>query len=244
MRVRPVILLALLTVLCCTVGCKRRARVIPERTMTRIYTEIYLADQWFRDHPEARAGADTTLVFDPIFRRYGYTFADYDKSVHYYLDKPDRYSKILTEASDRLRLLGEQKEAALDSASAREARLDVFRRAYQPHDFSDDSLRWAVPGVLWPRHEAPLAVRELLGFASDSVAVVDSLAVDSLAVDSLAVVADSLAARADTLLPRPVDSLKPLNPRVPDAPREEPRPRRIRDGAGIKLQEMKETIKK
>ena len=150
MRLRAahiVVLAALLAVLC---GCGRRARVIPAEKLTRIYHDMFLADQWIRDNPEARKVADTTLFFDPIFRRYGYDFEDYDRTVHYYLDHPEKYSKILTRASDRLRKEGEGLQLEADALTAREVELNKFRRAFQEKDFSTDSLRWAGVNALWP----------------------------------------------------------------------------------------------
>ena len=146
----PVLLLVLLAVLCCTAGCGRRARLIPDSKMKRIVVEMYLADQWFREHPNQRAAGDTTLVFDPIFRRFGYTFEDYDKSVHYYLDHPDKYNKVLSGASEQLRARGDQLQKELEAWREHERMLDAFRRLYKPQDFSDDSLRWTGRRILWP----------------------------------------------------------------------------------------------
>ena len=39
--------------------------------------------------------ADTSLVYEPIFEKYGYTSADYRKSVDVYMDDPERFSRIL-----------------------------------------------------------------------------------------------------------------------------------------------------
>ena len=33
--------------------------------LVRIYHDMFLSDQWVRDHPDARTAADTTLLFDP-----------------------------------------------------------------------------------------------------------------------------------------------------------------------------------
>ena len=66
------ILLLLLVLPCLLTGCAQRGRVIPEEKMSRIYEDMLLADQWLRDHPDSRKAADTTLFFDPIFKRYGY----------------------------------------------------------------------------------------------------------------------------------------------------------------------------
>ena len=149
MRPAPVHLFVLLAAAVCVAACGR-ARVIPDHKMTQIYMEMFLADTWLRDHSEARRVADTTLFFDPIFRRHGYTFKDYDLSVHYYLDRPDRYSKILTAASEGLEAEFERLQEIIDAERAHEEALDQYRRLYHPHDFSRDSLRWADPGILWP----------------------------------------------------------------------------------------------
>ena len=171
-------------------GCGRPARVIPAEKMTRIYQDMFLADQWLRDNPEARKKADTTLFFDPIFRSYGYSFEDYDRSVQYYLDHPDKYAKILNRASERLRKESTRMQQAADDLTARDYELDRFRRGYTPRDFSTDSLRWSGPETLWPVYVDPASL------AVDSTAVAaDSAAVAS---DSLAVAVDSLAVTLDT----------------------------------------------
>lgn len=171
MRLRAahiVVLAALLAMLC---GCGRRARVIPAEKLTRIYHDMFLADQWIRDNPEARKVADTTLFFDPIFRRYGYDFEDYDRTVHYYLDHPEKYSKILTRASDRLRKEGERMQHEADLITAREVELAAYRRGYTRQDFSSDSLRWSGPQTLWPVYRDPSSVEEA---AQDTLSVPDT----------------------------------------------------------------------
>ncbi len=155
MRLRAVHILLLLAAVAGLTGCGRRARVIPEKKMSRIYAEMFLADQWVRDNADARAIADTTLFFDPIFERYGYDFEDFDRSVNYYLDHPIEYADLLSEASDRLRSQSESLQAALDADREREAELDSYRRLYHPRDFSTDSLRWSGPETLWPVWTGP-----------------------------------------------------------------------------------------
>ena len=178
MRWRVLVLLLVTVVLSGAAGCRRSARVIPPKKLARIYAEMFLTDQWLRDYPDARKTADTTLVFDPIFRRHGVTFADYDRSVHYYLDRPEQYGKILAMAADRLQAGSDQKQAVIDARRAREAELDRFRRLYHPKDFTTDSLRWSGPETLWPAYvpaEAPA----------------DSLAADSLGTRKALVPADT-----------------------------------------------------
>ena len=145
-RAHIVVLLAVLAMLC---GCGRRSRVIPADKLSHIYQDIYLADQWVRDNPSGRKMADTTLLFDPILRRYGYTFEDYDRTVHYYLDHPEEYSKILDRASERLRKEGERMQQAVDEQTAREIELSGYRKGYVRHKFSPDSLNWTGMSY-WP----------------------------------------------------------------------------------------------
>ncbi len=61
-----------------------------------------MSDQWVTNNYFARSRMDTMLVYEPIFRKYGYTSRDYDETVRYYLSFPDKYSKIMHEVSVRL----------------------------------------------------------------------------------------------------------------------------------------------
>lgn len=155
MRPRAFHILLLLCVLAAGTGCGRRARVIPEKKMSRIYARMFLADQWVRDHMDARKTADTTLLFDPIFREEGVTFEDYDRSLLYYLDRPEQYARILTAASEQLRAEGAVRQMSLNAERSRQTEREQWRRSYRWRDFSSDSLRWQVPGTLWPVHAAP-----------------------------------------------------------------------------------------
>lgn len=180
-----VVVAALFAALC---GCGRPARVIPAEKLTRIYHDMFLADQWLRDNSEARKVADTTLFFDPIFRKHGYTFEDYDRSVQYYLDHPEQYTKILNRAADRLRKEGERMQKAADELTARQLELDRFRKSYERKDFSSDSLRWAGIRSFWPAAADTTAV-------ADTVAVADTTAVRDSAKVFWAAMTDSLRAR-------------------------------------------------
>ncbi len=173
----------------CIAGCARSGRVIPKKDMIALYTDMFIADQWLRDNSSARAAADTTLFFDPIFRRHGYSFADYEKSIEYYSGRTEDLREVMDSVSKRLKNRAEHYRKL--SERIREAREENerLRVDYTAVDFSDDSLVWALDGILWPLR--------------DSLAVSDSLA----AADSIAVSADSLA-RAKGLREMP-DSVGP-----------------------------------
>ena len=159
-------------------ACGHRNRIIPENKLVRIYHDMFLADQWVRDHPDSRSDVDTTLLFDPIFHRYGSTFEDYDRTVQSYLDRSEQFVKILNRVETQLRKEGESLQQEADRLTAREVELSKFRRAYRQKDFSTDSLRWAGIQPLWPVDTLPAP--DTLTARADSLAQADSLQVTLL----------------------------------------------------------------
>ena len=138
-------------------SCSERARIIPQGKMAKIYAEMFVADQWVMVNPAVRKQADTSLFYEPIFRKYGYTFKDYNASVEHYLLDPDTYVKILTQTSQILDSRLEQARSLKeieDGAKAFNARI----RGYENRDFSD-SLAWKPLLEAW-RKEA--SARRLL----------------------------------------------------------------------------------
>lgn len=78
------------------------AEVIPRDDLAKIYAEMLLTDQWIVNTPNIRLIADTSLVYAPIFEKYGYDTDDYRKSVDHYMDDPERFAKILRETGEIL----------------------------------------------------------------------------------------------------------------------------------------------
>lgn len=182
-------------------SCSKGGRVLSEHKMEMLYTDMFLADQWLRDHPKYRAMADTTLFFDPIFEKHNITFEDYDASLKYYVSKPELLAEITQKASARLSKMAD----IMSKEVVRLAEIDRTNKANRiSHEFVDfESLE--------PRSEY-FSFTDSVSVHSDSLA----LALDSLsfAPDSLAIAPDSLAAkkvshgqRVGTLL-RGFDSVK------------------------------------
>lgn len=195
-----------------------------EHKMEMLYTDMFLADQWLRDHPKYRAMADTTLFFDPIFEKHNITFEDYDASLKYYVSKPELLAEITQKASARLSKMAD----IMSKEVERLAEIDRTNKANRiSHEFVDfESLE--------PRSEY-FSFTDSVSVHSDSLA----LALDSLAFapDSLAYARDSLAAkkvshgqRVGTLL-RGFDSVKV-------APRPFSRP----DSASVRVRKRLERI--
>lgn len=106
-----------------TVSC-RRARVIPEDTLSKMYAEMLLCDQWI---VEARLAtqADTHFIYKPVFDKYGYTSDDYRKTVASYLAEPDRYAKVFKTAKEML----DARYAAIEDEEERIRKRDSVRTA-------------------------------------------------------------------------------------------------------------------
>ena len=173
-------ILPLVLVLLALFSCGRRSRVIPENTLSDIYADMFMADQWIAQNNRARRTADTSNFYAPILREYGYTVEDYDASVKHYLRTPDKYAKILKAAGAKLSKKAKRLEAIEDAIAKR-----VRFSPYKPSKFRYDTLRFKDDTLgLWPNDSTFSSEAPVL----DTLAVVDSL---SAAMDSLAVQIDS-----------------------------------------------------
>ena len=156
-----------------------------------LYTDMFLADQWLRDHPKYRAMADTTLFFDPIFEKHNITFEDYDASLKYYVSKPELLAEITQKASARLSKMAD----IMSKEVERLAEIDRTNKANRvSHEFVDfESLE--------PRSEY-FSFTDSVSVHSDSLAFArDSL---TFAPDSLTYTRDSLAFAPDPLAAKEV----------------------------------------
>ena len=194
----------LLSFVLAVTSCSKGGRVLSEHKMELLYADMFLADQWLRDHPQYRSTADTTLFFDPIFEKHNITFEDYDASLKYYVSNPELLAEITQKASARLQKMAD----SMNKEVERLAEIDRTNKANRvKHEFVDfESLE--------PRSD-------FYPFPDSSAVNSDSL---SVRLDSLSVSLDSLSVSLDSekvapkLFSRP-DSL-PLRKRR-TAPRKE-----------------------
>lgn len=128
-RISVLCLTAVAAVLLLCVSCGKRAKVIPRGKMAEIYAEMFIMDQWISSDIKSRRMADTTLVYESIFEKYGYTADDYRHSMSVYIDDPDRYARILRNSSviieDKIKELKKKKEH-LRSLSEIKAATEAF----------------------------------------------------------------------------------------------------------------------
>ena len=187
-----VLILALVLVL--VPSCRKdSAKVIPRSKLARIYAEMLVTDQWIISTPKIRNIADTSLVYDPILEKYGYTPEDYQQSVMYYLNDPERFSRILRTSGElldkELKVMRKQ-QAKILRIKALMASLTIPELVLFQKDFPDkdnynwsDSLkvRWDSLGNMWVTVREPRidtvyeGVRLVVPVDTVEVAVVDTL---------------------------------------------------------------------
>ncbi|MBQ9193175.1 MAG: DUF4296 domain-containing protein [Bacteroidales bacterium] len=178
-----VVLLAALALVSC-----RGPRMIPKDDLTDIYYDMFLLDQQIREDTDLRRQADTTLVYEAVFNKYGYDTDDYLYSLQTYLKDPERFARVLEDVSKRF----QDQAAALDKEISRLDRLAGLLKVKQaPVDsilsiFGRDSVYVGLPRVLRDSSRYGAWFR-LTGVRADSLMVpADSLKADSLAVEPLA----------------------------------------------------------
>ena len=64
-----------------------RSKVLSEKKMEDLYVDMFIADQWLRDHGDCRDKADSSLYYDVVFKKHHCTFEDYDASLNIILVK-------------------------------------------------------------------------------------------------------------------------------------------------------------
>lgn len=102
-------------------ACGREGKVIPKGKMAEIYADMFVADQWITQNYRASRTADTTVVYEAVFRKYGYDSEDYRASVEHYIQDPDRYARILRHTVVLLDERIAEKKAELKKLKALEA---------------------------------------------------------------------------------------------------------------------------
>lgn len=111
--------------------------VIPRAKLSEIYAEMLVTDQWIISTPSVRQIADTSLVYEPILNKYGYTREDYNRSVGHYMDDPERFARIFRTTAEildeRIKELEIRKQEE-DRAEMRRLQAEKFRPDIDPEE--------------------------------------------------------------------------------------------------------------
>ena len=125
-----------LVLLLCCAGCSTGiARRIPKDTLAAIYADMYISDQWLLRHQTERKKTDTLAIYEPIMKRYGYCFQDYDKTVLWYVEHPDRFQKVVTLTREILKKKHLELEGMLEIQEANRKLEEYLRGVYIPETF-------------------------------------------------------------------------------------------------------------
>lgn len=170
----------------------RGPRIIPKDTLTDIYVDMLMADQFVREENIPRKQLDTMLVYEAVFNKYGYDTDDYMNSVRYYLKDPERYAKVFEEVAKRLEgevkaldKIIEHQEWLAQRTGAKYARTDSILAVFSKENMYRGLARFVCDTSRFPIGFRMVPVRE------------DTLMIP---VDSLKASTDSLKASADSVV--------------------------------------------
>jgi DNA-binding transcriptional MerR regulator len=96
--------------------------------MVEIMVEMFMFEQTVRDHREFSPIADTTLVYAAILRKHGYSVKEYNRSLAYHLQKPDKLKKAMISHRDQMM----KRKNALQEEVDKALRMAEVEKAYRP----------------------------------------------------------------------------------------------------------------
>ena len=142
MRTLRTAVAAALALILCLSACRQKDKIIPRATMTDIYADLFLADQWLLEQgTETFRMTDTMRFYEPIFRKYGYTTLDFRNSANYYLQDARRFARILQRASSQLEERAKELERlSEDIETSRNEILRLMQAAPKPMLFYDEAF--------------------------------------------------------------------------------------------------------
>lgn len=111
--------LILTAALLCLSSCRDRKDIIPKGTMSKIYYDIYMTDEAVDVNYGLRKMADTMRIYEPIFNKYGYTTEDYNRSVSFYLERPDKFESVFEDTKTMLEKRKAELNAILEAEGKR-----------------------------------------------------------------------------------------------------------------------------
>lgn len=201
--VRPNILIIAAVAAVLSVSCaKDETEVIPRGQMARIYSEMLVMDQWIQSTPGTRVMADTSRVYEPILEKYGYSSENYRASVDYYMNDPERFSRIFRSAGDILDKRIDELNRELKLQQARD-NLPKIKSDFKISDYAPyltdepyvhyyDSIAVELDSATWTYRLRPVDTADTL-YDGVRIIMADTLAVaaDTLCVDDTLLQVDS-----------------------------------------------------
>lgn len=117
-------------------ACSGRAKVIPDDVLVNIFHDAFLANAYMN---EANINQDSILLYEPIFKRYGYTMNDLQHTLTTINErKSSRISDIMHDVNDRLEReskMEQRKMVVLDTID------NLAKRTYTRTMYNDTLIR-------------------------------------------------------------------------------------------------------
>jgi len=96
-------------------SCGDKGRIIPDDTLALICADMFIADQWVLDNRLLQQ-ADTMLLYEPVFNKYGYTYRDFQFTLDKQMYNPSKFARVITQSQvllqERIEELNKQMNVA------------------------------------------------------------------------------------------------------------------------------------
>lgn len=135
-------------------------RTISREDMENILYDILIQEQQIRQDRDLKRIADTSLVYEGIFRKYGYSTPDYLHTLPEYLEESEKMEKLMGSVAERLEAESKLVSSEVDAETWRNRFLRIYgmtpdttRRPKLPERavdtlrirFMDDSVQMVYP---------------------------------------------------------------------------------------------------
>lgn len=183
---------AIVAVCFCVVSCSHKADPIPRGKLSKIYAEMFMLDQHIEYQRNLGYLPDTTMVYEAVLEKYGYTWENYLASQDKYIKDPERYSRIIKKAvailTEEQKALEKEKQRIDDILNAK-LRMKLFapHRIYLMDTLVRDTLGNLDPSSFGFNFDFQLGLDTV--FAGPRIIVAADTA--SVQKDSLTVCSDS-----------------------------------------------------
>ncbi len=91
-----IIILAVFAATSCTKG------IISSDDLPEVLADLYMTDRFVLNSPQAMLKADSSMVYEPVLNKYGYTTDEFIHTMDYYLPRPNKLKSFFLKAKEIL----------------------------------------------------------------------------------------------------------------------------------------------
>ncbi|MFA6334060.1 MAG: DUF4296 domain-containing protein [Bacteroidales bacterium] len=129
-------------------SCSRDVDLIDGNDLPKILADIYMTDRSVLNSQINMQKADTSLIYEPILNKYGYTTEDFVYTMDYYLPRPAKLKSYFIKAKEILEERELNVEKIISAQNHRESLLAPIRDiieevdSFREMDSYERSVRW------------------------------------------------------------------------------------------------------